>query len=269
MKTAMHGTVDGYEIILGFSEATVDPVATQNKCGELIKNIDEWKQIEAINAKIAETYQGARDDFLAMFGHSSNELASQAEANYFSAKMRAASVEADAFSDTIAPLYAVLEKKKTAVLAENAVYFTPGELEDIISETDAADLSAKFSAATEREQVTLDGKIIADNRNITYWTKSGTWKSIVMSKLGDVIPAGSIEDAKLTDSQRAEIASEKMSARIAKLTADEKAAELKIVLESLANQAVAMDAKSAITGDEKTGAAWYAAHKAIAEAKYK
>jgi hypothetical protein len=276
MKTVLHGNVDGYEIVLGYSEATVDPVSTQIKVDALAQGIPESTPLDALKQKIADRWAKLDQDFTALFNHSSQNLLSTGEMQWYGPAKSAAQLDVDALASQIAPLQAAVDAARAKIRAANTVYFPCGANEDAITDEQYASLKAAGDVlAAERDglgadaQLLLNGGRVADYRKQTFWTLTGsTWTSRTISKLGDSPAAGEIADEDLTSDQRSQIQAQLEAARIAALTPDQKAAELAAVLSSLADQAVAMDAKASIQGTAATGKAWYASQAAIANGKY-
>ena len=270
MKTVLHGTIDGYEVCLGFSEAALDPVSTQIKVDALAQGISEQEPVDGLKQKIADRWARLDADFRAVFNHPSTTLNSQAEAQWYGPSKYQAQLDVDALASQIAPLQAVVDAARAKIRAENAVYFGTGPNESLISEEQYASLKATADSLGENEQaqVLLAGGTVPDYRGAVLWTQGKSWTSRTIAKLGDMPAEGEIADGAVTADQRSQIQAQAETARIQALGADAKAKELAAVLSGLADQAVAMDAKAAIQGSEKGGQAWYAEQAAAAQAKY-
>ena len=132
-------------------------------------------------------------------------------------------------------------------------------------------ISAWMSKA-EREAVTVDGETVVDLRGKKYHVKTGdTWGSYVIDGLGITVDSD-IEDADLTDEQRAEINEQQETERIDGLSAEDKTAEFTARDEVLLGQAVTMrsglEIQGATVAAAKTQAtAWY--DSAVADLKIK
>lgn len=270
MKTVLHGNIDGYEVVLGFSEAALDPVSTQIKVDALSQGLAEQAAMDAFKQKIADRWARLASEFRAVFGHDPQTLNSPAEAEWFGPSRMAAQRDVDGISSQMAPLQVALDAARTKLRAENAVYFATGANEDLISEEQYAALKSAADALgkDEQAQILLSGGKAADFRGQVFWTAGKAWASRTISRLGDKPLSGEIPDSSLTADQRGQIQAQGEAARIAALSPEAKAAELAAVLSGLADQAVAMDAKASIQGLSLTGKEWYADQAATANLKY-
>jgi len=269
--TVLHGMVDGYDVVTGFSTATVDPESTALKVNALAVLIPEQAAVDALQKQIADRWAKLTLDYCAMFGTSAVEITSEAQARWWGTYKPQAEVDVGVYAERLVEPLAALRAARAKIQAENTVYFGLGENEGLLTDEQFSRLDAASAAIPEGADVQLlvTGGTVADYRKLTYWTKGKAWASRTISKLGDVPAKGEILDSDLTADQRAEIQAQTEGARVAALTADQKAAELAQVLSALADQAVAMDARAGITGAEKTGQVWYQAQAAVAQAKYK
>ena len=271
MRTVLHASIDGHEVVTAIGQAVVDPMATQNRINAMVSDLDEWPQIVLLEQQITDRRQQAADQFQSMFGHSPlnlNQANLQAEANYWGKCLGDAQADVDAINSKTVPLRQTLETKRQALWTTNAVYSQPsGGQEELIDDDAGAALETKLAALTDEQRLLLTGDVIPDLRGVKWWS-SDLKTATTISKLGDTVPLGGIRDDALTNDQRATIQAAADAARIAAMTPDQKAAELALVLDSLANQAVAMDAKAGITGAALTGKDWYAQQEAAAKAKY-
>ena len=205
MKTVFFANIDGFDIVMGIGDAVIDPMATSKIIDEPFQASDEVKALKTLNAQLDEVnkqasnlpptpenmtwYQKSTDDLKAQFGPVSDAIA----------------------------------VKRSALMAQYAVWCQPGGQENLVTD----DQAEKYqSLAKDGYKVKLDGTLVADNRNAVYWTKlSSGWTQTVITNLGDTVPAGSVLDSALTDDQRTQIQAQFEAARVAALTPDQKAAE--------------------------------------------
>ena len=271
MKTLLSAIIDGHEVVTHIGEAAVDPMATGIKIKAMLSDLPEWAGITLLEGEIDARRQQAVDAFSAMFGHSPQTLATQAEANYWGMLVDAANADVAAIHSKTVPLRADLETKRAELWGTHAVYSQPGPSpvgsEVLIVDDQAAGYLAKLDALTPEQKLALTGEVLADLRGVKFWTPD-LKTSAVVSRLGDTLPTGAIRETALTDAQRATIAAQQEAARVAAMTPDARAAELALVLDALGNQAVAMDTKAAMMGEPLTGKAWFDAQKNTALAKY-
>jgi hypothetical protein len=272
MKTIFHGNVDGYEIITGFADATPDPMATMAKIAPMLPGLPEQQAVNEIQAKINARRQEVIDKFTGVFGHEPFELRSPAEADWYSKAKLACESDVAGISSLLAEPVRLRDAAVKKLVDENTVYFQPGELEMLDKENKSAELIPLFLARTDREQIQIDGIIVPDFRGVRVFIP-GTWTDRVISKLGDKPGAHEIAEQDLTDDHRSEIAAVKESARLAKLTPDEKAAEVKMILDGLASQAAARKDEQIIKGEStdialRNAQAWYREQEAGVRSKY-
>ena len=188
MKLVSYRNVDGYNICLGIGEAIVDTMATCKEISEELKASDEAKAITALNAEIAA-------------------LRSRLKTR----RRRSQIVE---LMKGYPELAAKLDARRSALMTEHAIYFTPGPNGDKLITDDQA--AALIAAQGPSVKVRLDGTTIVDFRGTSYWVQAGSrWANTMITKLGDTVPAGAILDAALTDSDKAAIGAQFEADRVA------------------------------------------------------
>lgn len=267
MKTVFHTNVNGFEIINGFGDAHPDPVATFAKIGPALQALPEQAAVDEVYARVNVRRQKLGDDFAVMFGRPfDNKPKTQAEADWIATESAIVARDCDIIASRMPELVADLEAARTALFDSAAVFFQPGPGEDLIGAEDYARLS-KLVASAENAKVTLTGEVVPDFRGTVFWTAS-PWKKFEIDQLGETVPAGGILESALTIAQWTEITNQQEATRIAGMTADQKAAELKTQLDALASQALAQKQKAEITGAEFDPKAWYAEQAAVIQKKY-
>ncbi|HJX81807.1 MAG TPA: hypothetical protein VJ248_07235 [Candidatus Udaeobacter sp.] len=272
MKTIFHGNVDGYQIITGFADATPDPMATMAKIAPMLPGLPEQQAVNEIQAKINARRQEVIDKFTGMFGHEPFELRSPSEADWYSKAKLACENDVQGISSLLVEPVRLRDAAVKKLVEENTVYFQPGELEMLDKENKSAELIPLFLARTDREQLQIDGIIVPDFRGVRVFIP-GAWTDRVISKLGDKPDAHEIAEQDLTDENRAEIAAVKEAARLSKLTAEEKAAEVKMILDGLASQAAARKDEEIIKGEStdhalRNAQSWYREQEQKVKSKY-
>lgn len=219
MKTVIYANVDGYDTVLGFSDAIVDPMASAIIVGPLLASSDEAKtisntnaQLDAINLRLGrETLPGA-------------------------AYSPALLAQAETLGNSLTDLGKALDAKRASLMAEHSIYCTPHPGEAFCTEEQYA---AYQAAEKPGYRVKLDGTAIVDNRNAVYWLKTkGTWTQTVITCLGVEIPDGAVLQSALTDDQRTEIATQMQTERVAALTDAQKLAEAQSVQQSAKSKVV-------------------------------
>jgi hypothetical protein len=214
-KTVIYQEIDGHKVVIGTSEAAVDPVETAKivdgyigadgkHVPGLLHETDEWKAAGTKKDEYAKAYRAmlaarrANDD-----GAYKNALTAM-----------------ENLQEELMPLARALADKLTALRRENAVYFTPRRGEVI---KDASDVHALVED--------IKKTAIEDNRGVVFYRKvSKKWQRTTVVRLGDKVPAGAILEADLTDAQQGEIERERVGALPAGVKAKEKAKALAKVL---------------------------------------
>jgi hypothetical protein len=223
-KTVIHSTVDGYEVVKGFSEATIDAIATWAAIQAQVLALDELAQVNSVKAKIVAQATAAQNALaLATAAQTAGNTASY---NTYYAQYTAAVAAIATLEDELVPLEAAFVTAKNELFEANAVYFTPGPGEDAITDASYTTLKAAFDALTANQQLLLSGSTVVDYRGTTYWTLTNSvWASTTISALGVSVPDGSAIASALTDAQKAAIATQVETARVAALTDAQKLAE--------------------------------------------
>lgn len=269
MKTIVHASIDGFEIVLGFGNADgfIDPQATYAKIGELIRETGEAKAMQAASDALASRKAEYRElygqyDIARMQG---NQFAMQRTGLAIQSKQ----TEIDEAAAALPDLVTAFEARRAKLFADHAEYAKPPQGEDLIADDAATALQGKF-ALKEGYALLMDGTTVPDLRGRVCWTQK-PWKRMEILKLGQDWPAGAIADDQLTDAQRQDIAVQIEADRVAGLTLAQKAEEVKAAQIQAATDAATLRSKLEITGDpsalEKSQAAYQQALAAIS-AKY-
>jgi len=244
MKTVIHTTIDGFDIVLGFSDPQMDPVATAAKVDPLVQALPEIGQARTLGQQIADAQSAMAyaAQQLAQARAQNNQIAIASQTQAFTN----ASSDLDTYQAQLRPVLSAIDDKKRLLMSANPVWFTPGSAvgpdggtvyESLMPETDveyndgktghitATSLKAAMTG-TPNQQLCIDGSIVADYRNVTVWSVAGsTWTKRIISALGDKPASGEIVDENLTDSQRSAIGAQLEAARVAGLTAAQKLSE--------------------------------------------
>lgn len=272
MKTILHGNIDGYEIITGFADATPDPMATRMRIAPMIPGLTEQKAVNDIQEKINDRRRRVVEEFIGIFGHEPFELRSPAEADWYSKAKQACENDVNGIASLLTEPIKARDAAVKKLEDENQVYCQPGPLEMLDHDNKSADLIPLFLARVDREQLQIDGTIVPDFRGIRLFNPDN-WSSRVISKLGDEPTGKEIAEVDLSDDHRAEIAAQKEVARLSKLTPDEKAAEVKMILDGLASQAAARKDEEIIKGEStdhalRNAQTWYRDQEQKVKSKY-
>jgi hypothetical protein len=194
------GLVDG--------EATRKIVEVEITKTPIAKQIDEIKkqmEVYAASARQAATgYKRAKTD---------------EDQRKYADEYQLRKSQIDDLRKDLIPIVAEFHKQWQALMIEKAVYFTPASGDELISDTEGAEVDTLLKQAFDAGQLlTRDKTTVTDNRGKTFWKKTGSeWAKFPMTKITDAQPSGSFDETQLTDAQRAEIAGqvERIRARVA------------------------------------------------------
>lgn len=272
MKTILHGNVDGYEMCLGFADATRDPVATENRVKTILVGLPEQAAVDEIQARIRARWDRINTDFLAIFGRQLDELRTKQEAEWYGNARLSAEYDAGMIAIELQQATVILEAKRQQLRDENEVFFQPGGHESIISTEDSEKLIPIWTALGDHKQMTITGEILDDYRGCTAWDKKALTERKI-TKLGDKPAKTETLGDDLTDEDRKTIQEQAETKRVADMSTQARADELAIVLDSLANRAAGMKDQEIIKGKAtdialRESQAWYQEQKAAAESKY-
>ena len=275
MKTLRYKEIDGYNVVIGITDAEtmIDYEATRQIVAKKIVDTDVSKNIEAIKSKMINVaYQQTQ----AKQAVKNSKTKEERQVHWDELKKR--EDEFKALEKEMLPLANQLKKEYSEMILNNAVYFPLREIEGQ-GEIFVDDLNAETIADLMRDNINsvidIDGNIIANYVGRVYWTKSGdTWTRQEITKLGVGPVSGGILERDLSDVQRSEIAEQLEIERVAKLTNAQKATESAQAIESAAAQADVMRGKLIIQGVKDADAlsqaqAWYNEQVAVIEEKYK
>lgn len=274
MKTIKTKQIDGYTVIESVQSANgfIDPEATKKIVAVEIAKTDVYKQIETLKKQMLDCAVKSKEA-LAKARQSKQGSKSYDEyvAEYKSQIEKFNSIQSD-----LLPLATTLKSEFYRLTLEHAVYFNLPDGEELREDGEAEEIAAALeSAASNNSVVALQGGEIievVDNRGKRFYQKSGgRWVGAEITRLGETAKKSAIAEADLTDDQRAEIAEQNESDRVAALKPADKEAEKAAVLKSLAQAAASKKAELEITGDStalETAQEWYKTEAAIVEEKY-
>jgi hypothetical protein len=257
MKTVIHQIVDGYDVVLGFGQAAVDPVALSAKVTPQLATTVEAGACASLSQAInAAALSQAQSTSQAIYNERTAAL------NALIAKW--------------GPLSAALDARHTALNValdqDPSVHFTPGSFdsvkEDFLLDPQFATLSAITDAQAvnpQRCMICIDTTLVVDNRGTLYWTQAGgIWTQALITTLGATVPDGATLDAALTADQRTQIAAQAEAARVASLSPDAALAEA--TAQQQAAKAIVAEVQTEVTAGVSTAAQLASAQAVYAQA---
>jgi len=149
------------------------------------------------------------------------------------------------------------EKEIEDIYNANLAYAKVGGEADLISDELGEQLQKKFDEMGERKLLLDSGEYIDDYRGVEYLIKtSGKWVKVKIEGVGEAPPSEAVLQEDLSQEQREEIATQEEADRIAALTPEQKAEELRKSLHVLAREALSMEAESELLGETFNKQAW-------------
>ena len=252
MKTIFHANIDGFEIVLGFGEAFgfIDPVATAIKIAPLIKDLDEQKQMTALNAQINTVRQEAGQAFgLADAARQRGDKATLTRQN---AEYQAKLSEIAELEKQLPDRVRTFEAARARITEENAAYTHPPQGEDLIDDAQAQKMVEKHATRGEGRQLLMTGEYVTDLRGRDFWMRANKrWQHMVIDKLDEEMPSGALVQDQLTDVQRSEIEIQIETDRVEALTPEECTEEVERVKAAALAQAAQKRSELEISGDKK------------------
>ena len=131
-----------------------------------------------------------------------------------------------------------------------AAIFTESELVERGLIVDVDKLIQLHLAKSEHQALKVDGEYVDDYRDVKYWCKTdGSWGKRTIVKLGEFPGATEIADADIDTEQRMDIDTQIEAERMAALTAEDLAAEYEVKRKTLVGAATTMRAELEIEAD--------------------
>jgi hypothetical protein len=230
-KTIITKTVDGQEIVSGFGDQTIDPMATKAIV------VDKIKTVEG----------GIERRDLAIRIHDKKRL-------LIGATLQAQEVLKAEIADLETQLRDLNKRMDAEIYQlwlDNAVHFEPKKGEYLIEDTEFETLRNKLATKAKNQQLLKTGEYISDFRGENIWTKSNDrWTRSRVVNLGDLAEE-SVLMPNLSESQRKEIMDQDRADWLGDLTADQKEIEKQKALDVALQVAAVEKAKGEIQGDNK------------------
>lgn len=284
--------IDGIKVVLGVDTKKLDPVETLKKTKTSIENCREFKicqdkhskiknltidngsinkQAQRIISRVAKN-KGLNESDLKPEHFTSAEL--ESFKNY-DAKIKVNNDSINVIRTELTTANKTFEKKKVEIMKTEGVYFDIGKNEVEITDAVAKDYTSKLTAiAGSKQFLTLDGEIVPDNRNKTFFSLiDGIWEKLIPTSLSQEVDLTIYKlQEDLTEEEKIAIAEQFESDRLNNLTDDERDLEIQMALDNLMNRCVNYRSKLEIQGDKEALAKsqeLYNTEKVLIEKKYK
>ncbi len=229
MKTVLTQSIDGYDIIIAFDEALVDPEATKNIVAEKIPETPEYHMVEDITTKLhelAKEYVDFRNKNRMVLSSNYHEIMVD-----FEERRRI-------LSNQLAESHTALQVIKNTMAIEYAIYFIPKAGEFLISDEEYEKLYNLLSTLPPHSLLTKKGAVIDDYRGVRFVNGEGAIATI--HKIG-ITPSGELFENLTEESQKELLIKEeekKEMLRISLLSDTERAKELETAIDRLTEQSV-------------------------------
>ena len=260
MKTMITKEVDGQSIVLGFANASFDPMTTRAKVIEQLKQSDEVKTHHETCLLIGEKTK----EHMLLLGKKKKTKADEE-------KLAELKAEVDELQHTLQDDFQAIDDKSKELHIQNTTYFEPKIGEEIIGEEEDGLVEA-FSKLEHDQLLKADGTIIPNHKGKKYFVKkSGVWEEEDIASIGVEPSAGAKSADKLTADERHEIIEGKEKQRVKKLTPEDKSKEKESRLQSLLVEAAHRKIQLEVSGEEdslKKSQDWYNEKKSELEQKY-
>jgi hypothetical protein len=222
MKAIAYEIIDGHSIVRSIGEPTIDPELTKREARKTLERSEEYKTFD----RAYRVCSGLED---------------ATEAESIAAKIQLLKILDD-----------VVELRKT-ITKNNPVYFqVPGETN--VLDNHAELLRKALSELKDHELLTLDGKIVSDERGRRAWTlqDSGRWDYMTISKLGEKLPEDYRWNEDLSPVELHAIREQMDRDRIEAMSEDERRARAEGEVDAALDAIVRRHLRSQIKGEATT-----------------
>lgn len=222
-------------IIKGFDSPVIDAFFTKKAVGESIKKTTEFTAVVELLHSINARGKMAGQSLTSMF--EAKKRGNEKDRLRYEGDLRQHRLVLEELQIDLKPLQENLKKKEKEQIKTNSVYFESKKGEFQISDEKAEELSVKYAARVDHQELTQAGKLIADYRGVEYWVSETIkdpvsdeivgvkWSVAKIMFIDESIPDGGIETKDLTQTDQAEIQVQAQIERIEKLTDAERQAE--------------------------------------------
>jgi len=246
MKKVLYKEIDGFKIIIGFSDCIVDPVATQKIASKAFEKTEEFKQLKMLAKEQNGYYKmmaQAQQSYKQADKNKNRADMEKYKIDYYSRQNDINKVQ-----EQIIKIKPLLDEKKKSLLQKNQVFFEP-TLNEIHVRDDVAD-TLKL-AFVKNEFVDIDGNVVKNNKGVYYEFKNDEPVKHEINELNLSADSNWIKESMLTDKQKEIISDYNENLRISKLTDEEKKKEAGHLKDIALLRSNEMRSKLEIQGDNK------------------
>lgn len=189
MHTIITKRIDGFDIVTGFGERSIEPIETKKIVAKEIKKTDEYKVVEGKQDQMKATLKLAAES-----GKKSKDAKNQAEKESHYAEKMVRLEQARGYENEIKTMLPALKIKQKSLIVSLAVYFEPKAGEIAKTEAQVMSLWATIESIDGTDSlVSESGEIVEDNRGVIYCISGATvWTIEKIKVLGMSVPTGAI-----------------------------------------------------------------------------
>lgn len=206
MRTVITKNVDGFDVVIGFGYAVVDPMATRARISELMEDDPDKKRAEEISEEINVLFTEANAVAKTRCEEENVTDLKEKYKVYYEERAKA-QVEIDVKSEELHSCLSKLLVKRNELRVKNPVFFNPKSGEELVDDVEYDSLS---NIVVPKGSLLLrDGSLIVDQRDEFYWEKkSQKWIKTKIKKLGFKLPGGAKFFDDLSEVNKKEAASQ-------------------------------------------------------------
>lgn len=223
MKAVTFEVIDGCKIVKAISDPTIDPELTKRETRKKLERSEVYKTFDRAY-RVCSGFEEASPEEIA-----------------------AAKVQLFKVIDEIVEL-------QRAITQDNPVFFRiPGEVN--ISDAEAELLRNALLELEDRELLTLDGRVLRDERGRRAWKleDSGRWDYLTIAKLGQELPDGYQWNEDLSPVELDAIRSQVDRDRIEAMSLEERQARADEEIEAALDSIVRRHLRAQAKGEEPVG----------------
>jgi hypothetical protein len=188
MHTVITKRIDGFDIVTGFGERSIEPIETKKLVANEIKKTDEYKAVEGKQDQMKAALKLAAES-----GKKSKDAKNQAEKESHYAEKMVRLEQARGYENEIKAMLPSLKSKQKSLIVGLAVYFEPKAGEIVKTEAEISTLRDLLDGLNGIGYVTESGEVIEDNKGVVYCIAGATaWTIEKIKVLGVSVPSGAI-----------------------------------------------------------------------------
>ena len=218
MKALQCQEADGFQVVVGIGEPTLDPEATICNARAQLRQTDQWAEFERALAACLDP-------------NASDEERAEVKRQFFGLAEWALGAQRE-------------------IAERHPCYFSiPGETN--VSNETAAQFAEQLDELGPRERLTIGGDVIQDHRERRAWRcgPSGRWVSVTIERLGETLLSGYRWSEDITPVELVEIREQEEHDRITAMGTFERRAAANVEIERALDALAAARSRAEIRGE--------------------